>query len=127
MKIFIFFLVGFKMVVHTGSAWGYKAMLSWNPGVNLGIFVTFSGNDPNYFYRVTLHNYIFDVYKGIEPYLNSSTICIYPMLWIQVESPKQRPNHSKELIMQHEKEGYVGTYHNIIFGSLEVKGRQDAS
>ncbi|XP_071132832.1 uncharacterized protein [Mytilus edulis] len=37
-----------RMVVHTGSTWGYRAMLSWYAEADIDIFVAFTGNDPNY-------------------------------------------------------------------------------
>lgn len=115
------------MYVHTGSVWGYRAMLSWYPDADLGIFLSFTGNDPNYLYRLSLHNYIFDVYKEFKPYLNSSTICSFPEPWINIDSSKQKPNHSEKLDLHRKKEEYLGTYHNDAYGSLEVKGHQDAS
>ncbi|XP_063445232.1 gigasin-6-like isoform X1 [Mytilus trossulus] len=111
---------GNRMFVHTGSTWGYRAMLSWYPKADIGIFVAFTGNDPNYFYRLTLHNYIFDVYTGQVPYLNTSTICSYPEPWLKSDIPLVKPNYPKDRNTTRNKKEYIGTYKNQAYGKIKI-------
>ena len=116
-----FFLVlGYRMVVHTGSTWGYRAMLSWYPEADIGIFVAFTGNDPNYLYRLTLHNYIFDVYTGHVPYLNTSTICTYPEPWLKSDIPKEKPTYPKDRNTTRNQKEYIGMYKNKAYGKIKI-------
>ncbi|CAC5384171.1 unnamed protein product [Mytilus coruscus] len=111
---------GYRMVVHTGSTWGYRAMISWYPEADIGIFVAFTGNDPNYLYRLTLHNYIFDVYTGHIPYLNTSTICSYPEPWLKSDIPKVKPNYPKDRNTTRKQKEYIGMYKHQAYGKIKI-------
>ncbi|CAG2244548.1 unnamed protein product [Mytilus edulis] len=114
------YALGYRMVVHTGSTWGYRAMISWYPEADIGIFVAFTGNDPNYLYRLSLHNYIFDVYTGHIPYLNTSTICTYPEPWLKSEIPQVKPNYPKDKNTTRGQKEYIGTYKNKAYGKIKI-------
>lgn len=52
------------MIAHSGSTWGYRALLTLLPTEKLGIFIAMTGDDPHYKYRFPLQNYIADHILG---------------------------------------------------------------
>ncbi|XP_052099818.1 penicillin-binding protein 4-like [Mytilus californianus] len=118
------FYRGNRMFIHGGATFGYRAMLSWYPDADLGIFTVLTGNDPNYFIRQILHNYIFDVYTNQTPYLNSTTVCSYPQPWFDY-TPRTKPNVTKSRAMSRQKKDYFGNYYNPAYGNIQVKDHED--
>lgn len=115
------------MIVHSGTTFGYRALLSVFPDNDLAIFTVMTGNDPSYLYRQTLHNFIFDLYNRFEPYLNSSSICYYPEPWKNTTNSKSKPKYNEDLQPGRTISEYFGTYHNVAYGNLEIKAHGDSN
>ena len=113
------------MLIHSGSTFGYRTLLSIYPDVDLAIFTAMTGNDPNYFYRQTLHNFIFDSYTGYGPWLNSSTICSYPYPWLKAKTSKSKPKKGQNRNLSRPRNAYYGIFNNPAYGYLEVKPHED--
>ncbi|XP_046567329.1 uncharacterized protein LOC124275727 [Haliotis rubra] len=109
---------GYKMVAHSGSTFGYRALLTLFPSENLGIFIAMTGEDSNYRYRFPLQNYIADRILGEKPWLNVSTICSFPAPWFNETSSSPSYNMAKTL--SHDRKQYEGIYHHKGFGNLEI-------
>ncbi|XP_076102023.1 uncharacterized protein LOC143071541 [Mytilus galloprovincialis] len=119
------FYGGNRMFIHGGSTYGYRALMSWYPDADLGIFIVLTGNDPNYFIRQVLHNYIFDIYTNQTPYINSTaTLCSFPQPWYDY-TPNTKLNVTKSLAMSRQKTDYIGNYYNPAYGHIQVKGHED--
>ncbi|XP_071117791.1 uncharacterized protein [Haliotis cracherodii] len=109
---------GYKMIAHSGSTWGYRALLTLLPTEKLGIFIAMTGDDPHYKYRFPLQNYIADHILGEKPWLNVSTICSFPAPWYNETSSSTSYKMDKSLSHDHKK--YEGIYYHKGFGNLEV-------
>lgn len=118
---------GYRSISHTGATYGYRAMISWYPDVDLGIFTVLTGVDLNSYYRQTLHNYIFDVYTNHSLYLNTSIICTYPSPWFD-QSPilTKQPERKDKQISRHRRE-YCGTYYNPAYGYIVLSEHNDTN
>lgn len=113
------------MIIHTGATYGYRAMLSWYPDVDLAIFTVMTGNDPDYVYRQTLHNYIFDAYSGYAPYLNVSTICSYPRPWLEDYAKKGKPNITQDIELNRPRKDFCGVFYNQAYGYITVQEHKE--
>lgn len=69
---------GFKMILHTGSSWGYGALLTLMPDLNIGIYTNINGGDNGYHGRRLLHMYIIDILSSNESWINQDTMCNFP-------------------------------------------------
>ncbi|XP_063435302.1 uncharacterized protein LOC134716321 isoform X2 [Mytilus trossulus] len=117
---------GYKMLEHSGTTFGYRALLSVFPTADhLAIYTAMTGNDPSYLYRQTLHNVIFDIVMGYKPWLNSSTICSYPRPWLNAKVKSLKPRYSKQRKPSRQITDFYGIYKNHAYGNLEVKKHKD--
>ncbi|XP_050400127.2 uncharacterized protein LOC126817312 [Patella vulgata] len=115
---FIGYYDGLKIQWHSGSTFGYRALLTLYPDENLGIFTSLTGHDDNYKYRISLHNYITDKILGREPWLNVSTICSFPLPWLNdTESVDKVYKFIRPSL---ELSAYEGEYENKLYGNLVV-------
>ncbi|KAK6179308.1 hypothetical protein SNE40_011698 [Patella caerulea] len=115
---FIGYYDGLKIQWHSGASFGYRALLTLYPDENLGIFTSLTGRDDNYKYRIALHNYITDKILGREPWLNVSTICSFPLPWL---NDTESVDIAYEFIEPSLKlSAYEGEYENKLYGNLVV-------
>ena len=115
------------MFTHGGHVWGFRAMLSWFPDVDFGVFIVLTGRDDDYFYRTTLQNFIFDVYHNFTPYLNVSSICNYPEPWLSKNGMKIKPNFRRDLNLSQSMEKYLGTFDNPAYGSINIQEHKESN
>ncbi|XP_046556379.1 protein flp-like isoform X2 [Haliotis rubra] len=123
---------GIPMVQHSGSTFGYRSFLTLLPDKNLGVFVTMTGYDPDYWFRGSLSAYLMDVYLGEAPWINTSTICSFPDPW-RTSSTRRRSrprkgsgrrltrrrratSHTANLALQ----AYSGTFRNEAYGNIII-------
>ncbi|XP_061174614.1 uncharacterized protein LOC133183706 [Saccostrea echinata] len=101
------------ILLHSGSTFGYRSFITLFPNQNIGVFTSMNGEDDNYMLRVLLHNFLSDVALEVTPWLDASSICA------QLTKPKyvgySNTNNPSRFIGE-----YVGTYHNPIYGNLDV-------
>lgn len=90
------------------------------PDTNLGIYTAMSGDDEDFFYRYSLHQYLADMYLGETPWLNATTICSFPSPWFPPKRNRTKPNISRNLQPQRTLDEYLGVYENPAYGKIEM-------
>ena len=76
--------VDYQMISHSGDIVGYHSLMTLLPDVNIGLFSSVNGADLTSNGRRLFHSYIMDVLLGLEPWLNTSTVCTFPEPWVSV-------------------------------------------
>lgn len=114
------YLRGFPIITHTGSTWGYKAMLTLFPVQKLGIFNAQIGSDDNYIKRRLLHSYVADLYLGEQPWLNKTSACAFPWKASKKKTViKKREAHPPFVLnMQYD---FTGIYSNQLWGNIRIE------
>lgn len=113
------FYRGFERLDHTGATFGYRAMMSLIPGEKVGVFTALTGRDDNYMFRVPLQMHLLDLALGLQPWLNTSTLCSYPAPWKTPKEPtKPKPIANRKLPRPAIK--YEGKYFNKAYGIITV-------
>ena len=84
------------MLQHSGSLFGYGALLTILPDKDIGVFLALNGADESYYGRRLLNLYIMDLLLGEEPWLNLTTACTFPSPWYP-------PNEIVDPIMDQDK------------------------
>ncbi|XP_071095539.1 uncharacterized protein [Haliotis cracherodii] len=119
---------GLPMVQHSGSTFGYRSFLTLIPDKNLGVFLTMTGTDPDYWFRGSLSAYLMDVYLGEAPWINTSTICSFPDPWRTRRrsgsrkrsgrrlTRRRRATHTANLALQ----AYTGTFRHQAYGNISI-------
>ncbi|XP_067665045.1 uncharacterized protein [Haliotis asinina] len=114
---------GLPMVQHSGSTFGYRSFLTLIPDKNLGVFVTMTGTDPNYWFRGSLSAYLMDVYLGRTPWINTTTICSFPDPW--GTRRRSRPLRRRTTVTRHQANlalpAYTGTFRNEAYGNMIIR------
>lgn len=114
---------GYKILTHTGSTYGYGAMLTLFPDEEFGIFTALTGDDPGYLYRKALHMYIADNILGENSWLNSTSLCSFPAPWSKSLKPGSKLKISYNRKPTKSLSYYTGMYSNPAYGSLVVTKR----
>jgi len=110
---------GYPIIQHTGSTYGYRAIITMVPSLNIGIFTALTGADPNYMFRVNGHLFIIDLLLGHEPWVNKENVCTFPSPWRpKTHAPYPRPQ--TDLAPKRELTEYQGLYANPGYGQLEI-------
>ena len=112
--------IGYRILRHTGTTFGYSSLITLIPEANLGIFSSMSGEDEHYIFRTLLHSYLADTFLGETPTINETTICTYPEPWFPAVHSNRRPI-DKTRNSTHSLSAYVGTYHHPAYGDLVVR------
>lgn len=112
---------GYDKLGHTGSTFGYRAMVNLLPGEKIGVFSVMTGRDDSYKYRVPLHFYLMDAALGVTPWLNTSTICSYPAPWKKPRKKSRAPRLDASVKLKRAVREYEGTYYNKAYGHIHVK------
>ena len=107
------------MVLHTGTSWGYGALLTLIPSLNIGIYTGINNQDSRFTTRQVMHMYIMDLVMGFEPWLNETTACTFPKPWI-TSQPKSPSAATEEFDSARPLVDYTGTYGNFAFGNMSV-------
>ena len=105
------------MILHTGSSWGYGALATLIPDLDLAIYTGITGRDSGYRGRRLLHMYTIDLLLGVEPWLNLTTACSF--LPDSRRRPRDTPTTATVLPIPSPGE-YVGTYGNFAYGNMTV-------
>ena len=108
------------MLRHSGSTFGYRALLTLLPKCNFGVFLALTGTDPNYLFRTNVHLYIMDLLLGYEPWLNATTLCSFPEPWHRKDTPSESAEVSRNLTAHRDLEDYTGVYSNKAYGTLSI-------
>ncbi|KAK3098245.1 hypothetical protein FSP39_017595 [Pinctada imbricata] len=111
---------GYETLSHTGSMYGYKAMLTLFPSENLGIFTAMTGDDQGYWFRTTLQNYLADIYLNQQPWLNQSTLCSFPEPFFKDTRPKTKPPIEKFRKLARYVSRYAGIYYHPAYKNLKI-------
>ncbi|XP_050400285.1 protein flp [Patella vulgata] len=117
------FYRGLRMLQHSGTTWGFASLLTLIPDENLGIFTSMSGTDIGYFTRLTLHNFLADIFLGETPWLNSTTICSFPRPWhnnVQSRRTKRAITMPISPFLVTNLVIYAGVYRNEAYGNIDV-------
>ncbi|WAR16645.1 LOW QUALITY PROTEIN: GIGA6-like protein, partial [Mya arenaria] len=108
---------GWKTLWHTGTTYGYRAILSLFPDQDFGVFTAFTGDDPisdKFEYMYTA-----DLMLGVDPWLNAKTICTFPEPWTSsVKSSSSPPR--KDIKPNRDIDLYCGVYSNEAYGNIEI-------
>ena len=108
------------MISHSGSTFGYRALLTLIPRYDIGIFVALTGDDLSILFRTNIHLYISDLLLGYNPWLNTSTLCTFPHPWATSDTNRQPTEQRKNLTAYRSLEKYVGIYTNSAYGVLNI-------
>ncbi|VDI43176.1 Hypothetical predicted protein [Mytilus galloprovincialis] len=111
---------GYNIITHTGSSWGYKNMITLFPDMNVGIYTAMTGDDEDFLYRYSLHQYLADMYLGVTPWLNTKSICSFPEPWLPVKPKRSKPTINKNLMPKRKLDDYLGIYENPAYGKIDV-------
>ncbi|XP_069137182.1 uncharacterized protein [Argopecten irradians] len=111
---------GYEVLTHSGSTWGYRALITLFPAMRLGIYTSLTGEDYGYILRTNLHNYLADKYLDETPWLNGSTICSFPEPWFRPGKEKSKPLIDKTRALPRNATYYVGEYENSAYGRMIV-------
>ncbi|KAL8590172.1 hypothetical protein ACOMHN_010367 [Nucella lapillus] len=117
---------GYPLIGHSGSTYGYRALLTLVPSQKLGIFTALTGGDSKYRTRASLHSYLMDRVLGQAPWLNTSTLCSFPAPWHNDSADQTAPPYNTSNPLAYKLSAYVGSYSNPAYGTLEVKKWQDS-
>ena len=107
------------MVTHTGTSWGYGALLTLIPSMKLGIYTGVTGPDRDYVARRMIHLYTADLLLGETPWINMSTACTFPEPW-SAPTPHRSYNTYDTGTAVLPLKKYAGTYGNFGYGNLTV-------
>lgn len=131
---------GYKMILHTGSSWGFGALLTLMPDFNIGIYTSINGGDNGYHGRRLLHMYIVDILSNNESWINKSVMCNFPKHAMRFEKPPSLRLHLESFTSndddiiddaifsfnkiisntEFEMDKYVGRYGNYGYGNVTV-------
>ncbi|XP_076464125.1 uncharacterized protein LOC143296197 [Babylonia areolata] len=138
---------GYQMIYHSGSSFGYRAYLTLLPDKKVGVVSLMTGEDVGYGFRIALHTYLMDHALGLQPWINSSSICTYPEPWLSSRARNKRSadtpdaeNEGMQFTDEEEEtkigsslqsrvkraaaslplQAYVGSYHHAAYGTLRV-------
>ena len=106
------------MILHTGTSWGYGALLTIIPDLDIAIHTSISGPDSGYRARRVLHMYVADLISGFEPFLNTSVACTYPDM-----KPSSRAVNYQDatgVVQAYNNSVYEGQYGNHAYSNLSV-------
>ena len=81
---------GYQIIHHSGSTFGYRAYLTLLPEINGGVVTLMTGSDYQYKFRTALHMHLIDHALGHDPWINSTTICLFPNPWKSRSSSRTR-------------------------------------
>lgn len=112
-----FHSTGWKIVTHTGTSFGYGALLTLVPDLELGVYSSITGEDPDYVGRRILHLYILDLLMDEDPWLNATSACTFP------EPTKMRQRFkvmTLNSVTPKSLTPYIGTYGNFAYGNITV-------
>lgn len=111
---------GYPIITHTGSTYGYRAMVTLIPAINAGLFTSLTGDDPNFIFRTNIHLYMADLLLGHEPWLDNATVCSFPEPWKTKpdDSPDKRP--VTDIAADKELSEYEGQFSNTAYGKIEI-------
>jgi hypothetical protein len=115
------YILGYRVIYHSGSTYGYRTLVTLFPQHRLGIFITLTGDDSNTLYRTSITNYIADVMMGEEPWLNASTVCSFPQPWHPPPATMAPPvGRNKTIPSQRPLSAYEGSYRDDGYGEISV-------
>ena len=129
--------VDYQMISHSGDLAGLHSLLTLLPDMNIGLFSSVNGADLTSNGRRLFHSYIMDVLLGLEPWLNTSTVCTFPEPWVSVTEdfeqmisallangldmlslvpvpPASKTGYAAEFSQ------YIGVYENFFYGNIDI-------
>lgn len=121
-----FHLADSRQILHTGTSWGYGALVTLRPDEELGIYTSITGVDDGYTGRRLIHMFIMDLLLGEEFWFNSTTACSFPEPWGPPYRPRMYPGFFSRLVRERNvrpklpKSKYAGVYGNFAYGNLTV-------
>lgn len=122
-----FSLAGLETVSHTGSTFGYRAILVLYPDADLGIFIGLNGEDPSVLSRTALQSYIADLVLGHQPWLNTTTICTFPAPWKETRPSSRDKPTNKDLTPTKAVDTYIGQYSLPLYGALDITNNEEVN
>ena len=106
--------------MHTGSTFGYRAIVTLIPAINAGLFTAFTGDDPGFIFRTNLHLYMADLLLGHDPWLDNSTVCSFPEPWKRKTDDSTSKRPSTDIGADKELSKYEGQFSNKAYGRIEI-------
>jgi hypothetical protein len=106
------------MILHTGTSWGYGALLTLLPDLGVGIYTSVTGPDDSYYGRRLTHMYIMDLLLGETPWIDHKTACTFPEPWAPAKQRKSYGSSPAKKMNKLEAEKYVGSYGNFGYGNI---------
>jgi hypothetical protein len=79
-----------------------------------------TGDDEDFMFRYSIHQYLADKYMGLNPWLNASLICSFPEPWMTSKPKRSKPIIDKQVMPKRKLDDYLGLYENPAYGQLEI-------
>ena len=111
---------GYPILGHSGASYGYRAFVILVPSLKAGVFVCMNGDDRSYSFRGPLLNLILDHLLGVSPWVDTNTLCTFPLPWHNV-SASPPPPYDARRPLAHNVSAYLGVYENAAYGRLEIR------
>ena len=111
---------GYRILSHSGTTFGYIALLTLFPDINLGVFTALTCEDRSKVFRTILHNYLADMYIGETPWLNKTTLCTFPEPFYKPFPKRVRRNIERYRKLARNVSEYAGTYYNPAYKHLKI-------
>lgn len=108
------------MLSHSGSTYGYRALMTLLPNSNIGIFSVMTGDDKYYLSRTNMHLYMADLALGISPWLDNNTVCSFPAPWFNQSTKNPPRKRIYDLDASRPLEEYTGVFENPAYGSIDT-------
>lgn len=117
------FYRGYKQILHTGTSWGYGALLTLIPDQSIGIYTGVTNPEFGYYGRRAVHMYIMDQLLGGKPFLNETNVCSFPETHRRSTRYNKLPTADRPKDIQNED--LEGTYGNFAYGNVTIKSSSD--
>lgn len=118
------FYRGYKQILHTGTSWGYGALLTLIPEKSIGIYTGVTNPEAGYYGRRAVHMYIMDQLLGYEPFIDINNVCKLPAP--HRRSTRYHPKFKTAPRLKGIKNtDFEGIYGNFAYGNLTIKSENN--
>ena len=112
-------------MAHSGELFGYDALVTIYPDMDLGIYTAFNGpgGEAAFIGNQLLHYFIADSMLELTPWLNSSTIQSFPEPWKKKEVyfiPRSNCPIPRNITATRSLHDYSGSYSHGFLGEMSI-------
>ena len=134
------YITGWRMLLHTGSTWGYGALMTLLPDADIAVYMSVNGPDDGYYGRRLTSLYILDLLLGETPWLNETSACEFPYktasntnLNVYVDLNDDTGDQDSSQVSEsditsigssyfaEDPSAYTGQYGNFAYGNISIR------